>query len=50
VVTTYQANKLLVLREQQGGLSILVRTFARPMGVPNVFALTSVSPMHSFAD
>jgi uncharacterized protein (TIGR03032 family) len=33
VVTTYQANKLLVLREQQGGLSILVRTFDRPMGV-----------------
>jgi uncharacterized protein (TIGR03032 family) len=32
-VTTYQANKLLVLREQQGGLSILVRTFERPMGV-----------------
>src|SRR4051812_49118752 len=33
VVTTYQANKLLVLRAQQGGLSILVRTFERPMGV-----------------
>src|SRR6185295_9706830 len=33
VVTTYQANKLLVLREQQGGLSILVRSFERPMGV-----------------
>src|SRR4051812_3521367 len=33
VVTTYQANKLLVLREQRGGLSILVRTFDRPMGV-----------------
>jgi uncharacterized protein (TIGR03032 family) len=33
LVTTYQANKLLVLREQQGGLSILVRTFERPMGL-----------------
>jgi uncharacterized protein (TIGR03032 family) len=33
MVTTYQANKLLVLREQQGGLSILVRSFERPMGV-----------------
>jgi uncharacterized protein (TIGR03032 family) len=32
-VTTYQANKLLVLREQQGGLSILVRSFERPMGL-----------------
>src|SRR3954452_18322530 len=33
VVTTYQANKLLVLREYFGGLSILVRSFERPMGV-----------------
>src|SRR5438034_8943220 len=33
LVTTYQANKLLVLREQQGGLSILVRSFERPMGI-----------------
>ncbi|HEV8604383.1 MAG TPA: TIGR03032 family protein [Tepidisphaeraceae bacterium] len=33
LVTTYQANKVLVLREQQGGLSILVRTFERPMGM-----------------
>ena len=33
LVTTYQANKLLVLREKAGGLSILVRTFERPMGV-----------------
>lgn len=33
LVTTYQANKLLVLREQQGGMSILVRTFDRPMGL-----------------
>jgi uncharacterized protein (TIGR03032 family) len=33
LVTTYQANKLLVLREQAGGLSILVRSFDRPMGL-----------------
>ena len=33
LVTTYQANKLLVLREQRGGISALVRTFERPMGV-----------------
>jgi len=33
LVTTYQANKLLVLREQLGGLSILVRSFDRPMGL-----------------
>src|SRR4051794_13830835 len=32
-VTTYQANKMLVLREQAGGLSILVRSFERPMGL-----------------
>src|SRR3954464_11415120 len=33
LVTTYQANKLLVLREQAGPLSILVLSFARPMGL-----------------
>jgi len=33
LVTTYQANKLLALREQQGGVSILVRSFDRPMGL-----------------
>lgn len=33
MVTTYQANKLLVLREQRGGISILVRSFERPMGL-----------------
>src|SRR5688500_12304619 len=33
LVTTYQANKLLVLREQRGGVSALVRTFERPMGL-----------------
>ena len=33
LVTTYQANKLLVVRAHQGGLSTLVRTFDQPMGV-----------------
>jgi uncharacterized protein (TIGR03032 family) len=32
VITTYQANKLLVARVAEGGLSTLVRTFERPMG------------------
>jgi uncharacterized protein (TIGR03032 family) len=33
LVTTYQANKLLVVREEQGGLSTLVRTIDQPMGL-----------------
>jgi uncharacterized protein (TIGR03032 family) len=33
LVSTYQANKLLVVREAGGGLSTLVRTFDRPMGL-----------------
>jgi uncharacterized protein (TIGR03032 family) len=33
LVTTYQANKLLVVREAGGMLSTLVRTFERPMGL-----------------
>lgn len=33
VVTTYQANKLLVVRAAGPGLSMLVRTFDRPMGL-----------------
>src|SRR3954454_21447835 len=33
VVTTYQANKLLVARVAGAGLSTLVRTFERPMGL-----------------
>ena len=33
VVSTYQANKLLVARATQAGLSTLVRTFDRPMGL-----------------
>src|SRR5262245_15958918 len=32
-VTTYQANKLLVVRAAGPGLSTLVRTFERPMGL-----------------
>src|SRR6476620_935323 len=33
LVSTYQANKLLVARVAGGGLSMLVRTFDRPMGL-----------------
>src|SRR5712672_2041570 len=33
LVSTYQANKLLVARAVGGGLSMLVRTFERPMGL-----------------
>src|SRR5947209_14021856 len=33
VVTTYQANKLLVARAAGAGVSMLVRTFDRPMGL-----------------
>lgn len=33
VITTYQANKLLVARAMGEGLSMLVRTFDRPMGL-----------------
>src|SRR5262245_66296832 len=33
LVSTYQANKLLVARAAGGGLSTLVRTFDRPMGL-----------------
>jgi uncharacterized protein (TIGR03032 family) len=33
LVTTYQANKLLVVRADGAGLSTLVRTFERPMGL-----------------
>ncbi len=33
LVTTYQANKLLVARAAGDGLSMLVRTFERPMGL-----------------
>ncbi len=33
IISTYQANKLLVARAQGQGLSMLVRTFDRPMGL-----------------
>jgi uncharacterized protein (TIGR03032 family) len=33
LVSTYQANKLLVVRAAGGGISTLVRTFERPMGI-----------------
>jgi uncharacterized protein (TIGR03032 family) len=33
LVSTYQANKLLVARATRDGLSMLVRTFERPMGL-----------------
>jgi uncharacterized protein (TIGR03032 family) len=33
LVSTYQANKLLAVRASSGGLSTLVRTFDRPMGL-----------------
>lgn len=33
LVSTYQANKLLVARATGGGLSLLVRSFERPMGL-----------------
>src|SRR5262249_42023194 len=33
LVSTYQANKLLVVRADGGGLSTLVRSFERPMGM-----------------
>jgi uncharacterized protein (TIGR03032 family) len=33
LVSTYQANKLLVIRAAEGGLSTLVRTFDKPMGL-----------------
>src|SRR5262245_50543460 len=33
LVSTYQANKLLAVRAGDGGLSALVRTFDRPMGL-----------------
>src|SRR5215470_16546227 len=33
LVSTYQANKLLAVRAASGGLSTLVRTFDKPMGL-----------------
>src|SRR5262245_52246405 len=36
LVSTYQANKLLAVRAGSGGLSMLVRTFDKPMGLAAV--------------
>jgi uncharacterized protein (TIGR03032 family) len=33
VVSTYQAGKLLLIRERQGRISMLIRSFEKPMGV-----------------
>ncbi len=33
LVSTYQANKLMVVRESEGGLWTLLRAFDRPMGL-----------------
>src|SRR4051812_10821217 len=33
IISTYQANKVLVCRAAGAGLSLLVRTFERPMGL-----------------
>src|SRR5215216_4924906 len=33
LVSTYQANKLLAVRATETGLSVLVRTFEKPMGM-----------------
>ena len=51
LVSTYQANKLLVVRATSAGLSTLVRTFNRPMGIAvhgDRFALGTQSEVWSF--
>jgi uncharacterized protein (TIGR03032 family) len=53
LVTTYQANKLLVVRAAEAGLSTLVRTFERPMGLavaPGRLALGTRSQVWCFRD
>lgn len=53
LVSTYQANKLLVARATAAGLSTLVRTFDRPMGVAvsgSQFALGTRSQVWEFRD
>src|SRR3954467_8697895 len=53
LVSTYQANKLLVVRADGGGLSTLVRTFDRPMGLavgPGRLALGTRSQIWFFRD
>jgi hypothetical protein len=39
-VSTYQANKLLAIRASGGGLSTLVRTFDKPMGLARLPGFT----------
>lgn len=53
LVSTYQANKLLVVRSRPGGLSTLVRTFERPMGIaarPGRFSLGTQCQVWTFRD
>jgi uncharacterized protein (TIGR03032 family) len=53
LVTTYQANKLLAVRESAGRLSILVRTFERPMGLAvgaGRFAMGTLDQVWEFRD
>jgi uncharacterized protein (TIGR03032 family) len=53
VITTYQANKLLVARATDVGLSMLVRTFDRPMGLAvhgSRFALGCRNQVWEFRD
>src|SRR5262245_65632938 len=44
LVSTYQANKLLAVRAGSGGLSTLVRTFDKPMGLEAVKGRVAVGP------
>ena len=51
LVSTYQANKLLAVRAMPGGISTLVRTFDRPMGIAATgdrFALGTQSQVWTF--
>jgi uncharacterized protein (TIGR03032 family) len=53
LVTTYQANKLLVARATRDGLSVLVRTFERPMGLavsPGRLAVGTRNQVWEFRD
>lgn len=53
LVSTYQANKLLVARAAGGGLSLLVRSFERPMGLavaPGRLAVGTRNQVWEFRD
>lgn len=53
LVSTYQANKLLAVRADKSGLSTLVRTFERPMGIAVVgrqFSLGSRNQVWHYRD